>query len=126
MTESYTFEPGRFDPDRLPGIERLDAAAAAGDPEALYQITFIRTMHAGHHAEVVATFKRLAAGGHVGAARMLASFYQSGQHVPLDYDRAAYWLEHAARLGDQDAAHDLATYRAYVIQTGARDTLAAP
>ena len=85
---------------------------------------FIRTMHAGHYAEAVATFERLAAGGHVGAARMLVSFYQNGQHVPLNYERAAYWLEHAARLGDEDAAHDLATYRAYVIQTGASDTTA--
>ena len=108
--DGYTFRPGEFDPDRVPGVERLDAAAA-GDPDAQFHVAFYRHTMTGDHAAAVAVYRRLAEAGHRDAAGMLAAAYRDGRGVAPDYERAAYWLRRAAALGDRAAARDLAAYR---------------
>ena len=111
VTEAYTFEPGQFDPDMVPGIERLDAEAAQGDPEAQFQVAFNRHFMTGDYAAAIPVFRRLAADGHSASISMLALSYREGKGVDIDYERAAYWLEQAAASGDEQAARDLAAYR---------------
>ena len=108
----YAFEPGHFEPDSLPGIERIDAAAAQGDPDAQYKVALFRQFMVGDHEPAVATFRRLAADGHPAATGMMAHAFMYGHGVPADHDEAARWLERAADLGDEQAARDLAAYRA--------------
>ena len=110
--EVYTFEPGQFEPDQVPGIERLDQAAEAGDPDARHQVAFFRHYMVGDYAPAVAEFKRLAADGHLDSIKMLAHSYMDGKGVAADHERAAYWLDRAAALGDESAERDLAAYRA--------------
>lgn len=111
--EVYTFERGAYDPDRVPGIKRLDEAAAAGDPDAQFEVAFARQFMTGKHAAAVVVFERLAAEGHLRAIGMLAYAHREGKGVAVDHERSAYWLERAAALGDDEAARDLAAYRAY-------------
>ena len=42
---------------------------------------------------------------------MMAHAHMYGHGVPVDYEKAARWLERAAALGDERAARDLAAYR---------------
>lgn len=111
--ESYSFEPGHFDPDRVPGIERLEEAAARGDADAQFQIAFFRLNKTGDFAAALPVFERLADEDHLGAIGMLAHAYMYGKGVEVDLDTAALWLERAAALGDERAARDLTNYRAH-------------
>ena len=111
VTDVYTFEPGQFDPDMVPGIERLDSEAAQGDPDAQFQVAFYRHFMTGDYASAIPVFQRLAVDGHLDSVSMLAGAYRDGKGVDVDYERAAYWLERAAALGDERAARDLAAYR---------------
>ncbi len=113
FTETYTFEPGEFDPDSMPGIERLRADAEAGDPDAQFRLAFYEHPMTGGPAGAIPTLERLAAGGHLGATRAMAAAYRDGAGVEQDDAQAVVWLERAAALGDEDAARDLAAYRAY-------------
>ena len=108
----YAFAPGAFEPDSVPGIERLDAAAAQGDPDARFEVAFARLWMVGDHEAAVAEFRDLAAAGHPAATGMMARAYMYGRGVPVDHDEAARWLERAAALGDEQAARDLAAYHA--------------
>ncbi|MDT0632026.1 hypothetical protein RQM47_01350 [Rubrivirga sp. S365] len=108
----YAFESGQFEPDSLPGIERLDAAAAQGDPDAQFKVAFFRHHMTGDYEAAVPVFERLAASGHPDATAMLATVYMYGNGVEVDHDEAARWLERAATLGHERAARDLAAYRA--------------
>lgn len=112
VSEVYTFEPGQFDPDMVPGIDRLDSEAAQGDPDAQFQVAFYRHFMTGEYAAAVPVFQRLAEDGHSDSISMLASAYRDGKGVDVDYERAASWLKRAAALGDEQAARDLAVYRA--------------
>lgn len=108
----YAFEPGHFEPDSVPGIERVDAAAAQGDPDAQYKVALFRHFMAGDHETAVAEFRRLAADDHPASVGMMAHAYMYGKGAPVDHAEAARWLERAAALGDERAARDLAAYRA--------------
>ena len=108
----YTFTPGAFEPDRVPGLARLDAAAERGDPDAQYQVALLRHWMTGDHAAALPVFRRLADEGHPAATGTLAAAYMHGQGVAADPDEAGRWLGRAAALGDEHAARDLAAYRA--------------
>ncbi len=110
--EVYIYEPGHFEPDSIPGIERLDAAAAQGDVEARYHVAYLRHFLAGDYEAAIPEFRRLAEDDHLKSIKMLAYAYQSGKGVAVDYEASAYWLERAAALGNESAARDLASYRA--------------
>jgi len=112
-TEAYAFEPGRFDPDKVPGIERLDAAASEGDIDAQFQVALFRHYMTGEHKKAIRIFERLANAGHLESAVTLAGAYRNGRDVAVDYDHAAYWLERARELGSESAARDLAAYQAF-------------
>ncbi|WP_412069488.1 hypothetical protein [Rubrivirga sp. IMCC43871] len=118
FTETYTHKPGEFDPDSMPGIERLRADAAAGDPDAQFRLAFYEHPMTGDPAGAIPTLRRLAADGHPGATSAMAAAYRDGQGVAQDDAQAALWLERAAALGDEDAARDLAAYRAHVEASG--------
>ncbi len=109
----YTHEPGQFDPDEVPGIERLDVLAAAGDADAQFQVAYYRQLMTGHAEAAIPVFERLAEADHRGSIEMLAYAYRDGKGVAVDHERAAYWLGRAAVLGDERAANDLAVYRSH-------------
>ena len=110
--EVYTFEPGSFEPDSVPNIEQLDAAAEQGDEKAQFQVVFLRYFMPGEYKTAISEFERLAADDNVNAMEMLAYAYQHGKGVPVDYEQSARWLERASALGSASATRDLELYRA--------------
>lgn len=90
-----------------------EEGAAAGDEDAAFELAFQRFLD-GDRASAVAEFERLAEFNHPNPRvfGMLATLYMSGKGVTVDYERAAYWLEKLAATGNDDAARDLAAYRA--------------
>lgn len=59
----------------------------------------------------ISQLKSLADEGSILAARVLASSFQSGTLVDVDYEEAASWLAVAADLGDLKSAMELHHYR---------------
>lgn len=55
------------------------------------------------YTEAAYHYRIAALEGHVPALRRLIDFYLTGTGVSLDFDRAAYWLNFMARLGQADA-----------------------
>ena len=87
--------------------------AARGDEDAAFELAFYRFLE-GEHTSAVSEFERLAeTTDNPEVFGMLALAYRDGMGAPVDYDRSAYWLERAAEAGDEDAARDLAAYRAH-------------
>ena len=117
-SETYAFAPGEYDPDRVPGLDRLERDAAEGDADAQFQLAFFRHSLTGNDAAALPTYRRLAAEGHVDAIKMLAAAYMHGRGVPRDEAAAARWLARAADRGDAAAARDLESYRAHRLAVG--------
>lgn len=110
--ESPPLAPSEFKPDELPGMEEIVRAAADGDLDARYKVAVLRHYMMGDYEPAIAEFRILADSGHMRSIRSLGYAYMFGKGVAVDYERAAYWLEKAADLGDEQSAQMLAAYRA--------------
>jgi len=75
--------------------------ASADEGDDLYR--------AGHYAEAIDAWKRLAPNGNPDAAYNLGVVYSDGVLVPQDYPEAAKWFQLSANLGDPRAMFDLGT-----------------
>ncbi|OZC01668.1 SEL1-like repeat protein [Rubricoccus marinus] len=92
-------------------ISHWEQQAERGDRDAKFRLAFERFVD-GDTAGVADEFEALAREDNLDAIGMLAYMYRDGDGVEQDYERSAYWLERAARLGSERHARDLAAYRA--------------
>lgn len=86
--------------------------ADGGDLDARARIAVYRWIQ--NDPDSISQLKSLANEGSVLAARVLATSFQSGKLVEVDYDQAASWLEVAANFGDAKSALELHRYRTSV------------
>jgi TPR repeat protein len=83
-------------------VERLRAAAANGDSNAMYNLGV--SYHDGQgvprdYAQAVAWYRKAVDLGHVAAMNNLGFMHRNGQGMPQDYAQAAAWYRKAADLG---------------------------
>ena len=105
----------KFDVPATAGTPALVAAAAGGDPKALYQIGMRysdgreteRNMQ-----ESAKWFEKSAKAGFAPAQYSIGSLYEKGIGVEADVKVAASWYEKAAAQGNARAMHNLAVIRA--------------
>lgn len=95
-------------PQAAPG-ETLDAAAAKGDPLAVY-LTAVEQRAAGRFSQAVEGLSYAANAGLAQAQYDLARAYERGEGVERDLREARSWTQRAAEGGHRGAMHNLAVF----------------
>lgn len=98
--------PVEIDPASL---STLDAAVAAGNPIAQFQMGLAR-LDAGETDAGASLIRQAASANQPAALYRLAKLYEAGEGVPRDDVMARQLIERAARGGNRIAMHDLALY----------------
>ena len=112
-TEEPTAEPdgtARMLPVAI-GSAELRSAAAAGDPQAQFEIATRFAQGTGvaqDHGKAFSWYERAASRGLAPAQFRLAAYYERGIGVAADPDRARVWYQRAAEQGHARAMHNLA------------------
>ncbi len=104
-----------FDVPTTAGTPELVAAAATGDPKALYQIGMRYSdgrETQRNMKESAKWFEKAAESGFAPAQYSIGSLYEKGIGVESDVRTAASWYEKAAAQGNARAMHNLAVIRA--------------
>lgn len=94
-----------------PAAKTLNAAAAAGDPIAQFQLG-LSYLEQGRTDEGVNLIRKSANQNQPAAQYRLAKLYEVGEGVSQDQDMARQLTERAATNGNRIAMHDLALYYA--------------
>ena len=88
----------------------LDAAASRGDPEAKYLAALMLESGIGAIQDTARARELLLSSAELGyadAQARVGGFYVLGIGVDIDYDRAAFWFDKAAKQGNPVALNDL-------------------
>lgn len=94
---------------RIQEMEATRLLAEGGDLDARTRIAVYRWIQ--NDPDSISQLESLANEGSVLAARVLATSFQRGTLVEVDYEQAASWLEVAANFGDAKSALELHRYR---------------
>ncbi len=93
------------------GTAELRNAAAAGDPQAQFEIATRFAQGTGvaqDHGKAFSWYERAASRGLASAQFRLAAYYERGIGVTADPNRARVWYQRAAEQGHARAMHNLA------------------
>lgn len=102
-------------PQQAPEVQKLKAAAQAGDAAAQLRLAKMYYLGEGlpQGLDEAYSWARKSAGQDVAQAQVLvAVMYSKGQGVEQDAGEAAYWYEKAAKQGDAAAQYTLGLYYA--------------
>ena len=88
----------------------LDAAACRGDPKAQYMAALMLDSGTGTIQDIERARELCFSSaelGYAAAQACVGGFYAQGNGVEVDYEKAAYWFDKAAKQGDPTALNDL-------------------
>ncbi len=112
MMYVWTLEGGETPAEEVARLEKTRALAAAGDPEAIYRMSWYQFEGAAGLAKDIPEWLRLlrqsAALGYAPAQTELAVVLATGQHVETDTGQAIAWAKKAAAQGNAGAQVNLA------------------